>query len=123
MGVDVSTHLFYGIKLDLDTFEKEIKDKFPDFADGEEFGYYEFLEAEVDGTKEAEFDVIVDHMSGEYILFGKEIAQTGEHDEKFYEVSPDHLPDRDTLIAKINARLKSEYLTSDFKLLFFNHFW
>lgn len=123
MGVDVSTHLFYGIKLDIDKFEKEILIKFPDFAGGEDFGYYEFLEKELDGVKGAEFDAISDNMTGEYILLGKDIAELSEHDEEFHELSTDNLPTPMALIEKINARLKADYSPKDFKLFFFNHFW
>lgn len=119
MGVDVSTHLVYGIKLDLKKFEKEFNSNFPEFEDG----YYEFLEKEIEGNDDREFDVVVDFMSGKYIVIGHGLMeQSDQWDETFYTIGLDNLPNRDTLVSKINDRLKTNYTIDDFKLMFFNNF-
>jgi hypothetical protein len=118
MGVDITTYLMYGVKLKSIDFEKQFEETFPD-----EEGYYEYLQEEVEGHPNAAFDVVDDNMMGEYIVFGKVIAQMGEREEEFTVLSDKDFPDASSLIDKINNKLKTDFSNSDFKLLFFNHFW
>lgn len=118
MGVDITTYLMYGIKLNQDEFEETFAKNNPKIE-----SLYEHLQAEFDGASSAEFHIIDDAMGGEYTLIGKVIESLSDQEEKFHTISVDKLPDPDKLIQAINKKLNSNYERSEFKLLFFNHFW
>lgn len=118
MGVDVTTYLMYGIKLDQEKFYEDLGKNNPGIEDD-----FEYLEAENDGHEDAEFWIVEDGMCGKYLVLGKVIESLSEHEDKFYTISVDKLPDPDTLIEAINKKLNSSYSKSDFKLFFFNHFF
>lgn len=118
MGVAVTTYLVYGIKLDYKKFEEEFKKNNPDQDE-----WYQYLVPELEGHQDIEFNVIDDGMCGKYVVIGKKIESMSSRDDDFYTISVDKLPDHDKLLEAINKKLNSNYDRSDFKLLFFNHFW
>lgn len=118
MGVDVTTYLVYGIKLDQNKFNEDFEKNNPEIEN-----QLEYLEDEFDGAYDAEFRIIEDNMLGNYTVIGKVIESLSEHDEEFYTISVDKLPDPDRLVEAINKKLNSNYERSEFKLLLFNHFW
>ena len=119
MGVDVTTYLMYGIKLDQKKFDEEFEKNNPDISEDEVF---DFLEDERDGAFDAEFRIVEDYMCGKYVVIGEVLESLSEHEEKFYTISVDKLPDPDKLIEAINKKLNSNYQRSEFKLLLFNNF-
>lgn len=117
MGVDVTTYLCYGMKIDSKKFDDDFKKNNPDQDD-----WFDILLPEIEGHSDIEFDVIDDNMSGKYIVIGKIIESTDRYESDFYTISVEKLPDPDKLLEAINNKLNSNYERSDFRLLFFNHF-
>lgn len=120
MGVDVTTYLMYGIKLDPKKFDEELEKNNPDLSSESEV--FDFLEDERDGSSNAEFRIVEDYICGNYIVVGEVLECLSEHEEGFYTISVDKLPDPDKLIEAINKKLNSNYQRSEFKLLLFNNF-
>ena len=117
MGVDITTYLFYGIKIDGTKFEKDFKSNNPEESDW----FYPLL-PEIEGHPDIEFDIIFDSIGGKYVALGKIIESVDRDDENFYTISVDKLPNPDKMIEAINKKLNSSYEHSEFKLLLFNNF-
>jgi hypothetical protein len=105
MGTQRTDYLVWGVQLDQSNF------------------VYEDFENEIDGSPDAEFDMIYDGMSGQYLIAGKILAASEPYEGlEFYDVDDALLNlDKDVISSKVMSKVHSGMIKSDFKTFLFTH--
>ncbi len=106
MGVDRTDYLMFAAEMGADDFD------------------YDKHQAEIEGSPDAQFDIVYDGMSGQYALAGKIIAKSDPYEGfEMAKVDVGKMDFNTTELAeKVSAAFGRKLVSGDFSLILFSHF-